>query len=102
ILAGHRLVFEALGYSVLTADSGAAALTLLRAHRVDAVVLDYAMSPTTGEETARRVRQDYGHIPIVLYSGCLSVPKSILAIVDAFVQKGSGPGVLVETLQQLL
>jgi CheY-like chemotaxis protein len=102
ILAGHRVLFEALGYSVLTADSGAEALILLRAHSVDALVIDYAMSPMNGEETARRVRQEHDNIPIVLFSGCLSVPKSVLEVVDVAVEKGTGPETLTEALRQVL
>jgi len=102
ILAGHRLLFEALGYSVLTADSGMEALVLLQRHPVHAVVLDYAMVPMNGEETALRVRREHGNLPIVLFSGCLSVPKSVLEVVDVSLQKGTGPEVLIETLRQLL
>jgi len=102
ILAGHRLAFEALGYSVLTTDSGTEAMVLLRGHPVDAVVLDYAMTPMNGEEIARRVRREYGNIPIVLFSGCLSLPKSVLDVVDVSIEKGAGPIVLVETLRQLI
>jgi len=101
ILAGHRVVFESLGYSVLTADSGAKALSLLRSHSVDAVVLDYAMSPMNGEETARRMRREHGNIPIVLFSACLSVPKSALGVVDVCVEKGQGPETVVEALRRL-
>jgi CheY-like chemotaxis protein len=102
ILACHRVLFEALGYSVLTADSGAEALILLRTHSVDAVVLDYAMSPMNGEETARRVRREHGNIPIVLFSGCLPVPNSVLEVFDVSVEKGAGPEILAEALRQLL
>src|SRR5262249_7619881 len=102
ILTVRRLLFEGLGYCVLTAASGTEALDLLRAHTVDAVVLDYMMSPMNGEETARQVRQEHGDIPIVLSSGCLSLPKSILEIVDMSQVKGTGPQALVEALRQLL
>jgi len=102
ILAGHRVVFESLGYSVLTADSGAKALSLLRSHSVDAVVLDYSMNPMNGEETARRVRRKHGNIPIVLFSARLPVPKSVLNVVDLCVEKGTAPELLAEAMRQLL
>ena len=102
ILAVRRHVFEALGYSVLTARSGTDALTLLRGHAVDALVLDYRMSAMNGEETARKVRRAHGHILIILSSGCESPPESVLEIVDASVEKGAGPQALVRTLEQLL
>jgi CheY-like chemotaxis protein len=102
ILTVRRLLFERLGYCVLTAASGTEALDLLRAHTVDAVVLDYTMSPMNGEETARQVRQEHCDIPIVLSSGCLSLPKSILEVVDVSVEKGTEPHALVEALRQLV
>lgn len=52
ILMMRRLVFEALGYSILTAISGEKALEALDLHPVDAVVLDYLMPGMDGEETA--------------------------------------------------
>ena len=102
VLAVRRPVFEALGYSVLTASSGAEALNLLEAHAVDAVVLDYTMSPMDGEETARNIRRVHCNVAIILSSGCLSLPASVLEIVDVSVEKGSGLGTLVETLRRLL
>ena len=102
ILTVRRLLFERLGYCVLTASSGTEALDLLRAHTVDAVVLDYTMSPMNGEETARQVRQERSDIPIVLSSACLSLPRSILEVVDVSVAKGTEPQALVEVLRQLL
>jgi len=101
ILALRRFVFEALGYLVLTAASGPEALDLLHAHAVDAVVLDYLMCPMDGEEIARIIRQEYGKIPVVLSSGCLSLPQSLLDIVDVSIAKGGPPGRLIEVLKHL-
>jgi CheY-like chemotaxis protein len=102
ILAIRRFLFEALGYFVLTADSGPEALALLHTHAVDAVVLDYLMSPMNGEAIARNIRKDYGRIPIVLSSGCPSLPQSLLEIVDAYIEKGGRPETLIEVLKGLL
>jgi CheY-like chemotaxis protein len=56
ILDTRRVIFEALGYAVLTADTGARALEQLRERRVDAVVLDYQMPGMNGEKTAAIAR----------------------------------------------
>ena len=45
------------GYTVLTADSGAAALEMVGAHRIDAVLLDVMMPGMSGLETLRQLRQ---------------------------------------------
>jgi CheY-like chemotaxis protein len=99
VLTVRRSVFEALGYSVLTASSGSEALDLLQAHAVDAVVLDYTMTPMDGEEMARNIRRAHGNVVIILSSGCLSLPASVLEVVDVSVEKGSGLGALVEALR---
>jgi CheY-like chemotaxis protein len=98
----RRLVFETLGYAVLTALSGEEALEALEQHSVDAVVLDYLMPGMNGEETARCIRKLRGDIPIILSSGCLTVPESTLKIMTAVVEKSAAPEVLIEALAQQL
>jgi CheY-like chemotaxis protein len=100
ILSMRRLVFEALGYSVLTAISGEEALEALELHQVDAVVLDYLMPGMDGEETARRIRKWRSDIPIILSSGCLTVPERVLELVTVAVEKAARPEALIETLEQ--
>src|SRR5437867_13056198 len=73
ILSMRRLVFEALGYSVLTAISGEEALETLEQCDVDAVVLDYLMPGMDGEETARHIRKLRRGIPIILSTGYLKI-----------------------------
>jgi CheY-like chemotaxis protein len=69
---------------------------------VDAVVLDYLMPGMDGEETARCLRKERSDIPIILSSGCLSVPERVLEVVNAAVEKGARPEALVEVLAQQL
>jgi len=102
ILEVRRVLFEALNYSVLTACSGEEALNLMQQWPVDVVVLDYAMPAMDGEEIARKMRKMDATIAILLSTGCLDLPKSLLKIVDASVDKGRGPLVLIRTLEQLL
>jgi CheY-like chemotaxis protein len=102
ILNMRRLVFETLGYAVLTAISGEEALEALERHSVDAVVVDYLMPGMNGEETARCVRKLRGDIPIILSSGCLTVPESALEVMTAVVEKSAAPEVLIEVFAQHL
>jgi CheY-like chemotaxis protein len=100
ILSTRRVIFEAQGYAVLTADSGAQALALLRERRVDAVVLDYQMPGMDGQETARRIRKAYGSsIRIISCSGSLSLPPSMPKIVDVSLEKGAGPLALINIVK---
>jgi signal transduction histidine kinase/ActR/RegA family two-component response regulator len=59
-----------LGYTVLQAASGDAALELLRAEgMIDVLLTDLAMPGMTGAELARRVRETHPFLPIVFISG---------------------------------
>ncbi|SRR5260370_86798 len=102
ILVVRRLIFEALGFSVLTAESGEEALEVLRSNAVDAVVLDYLMPGMDGEETARRIRGMRSSLPIILSSACFSVPPRLSQLVSASVNKGVPQQQLLEVLQQQL
>jgi len=102
ILTMRRLVFESLGYSVLTATCGEDALKVFAMYPVDAVVLDYWMPGMDGEETALGIRKVSSDIPIILSSGCLSVPGRVLKIVNAAVEKAAKPEALIEDLAQQL
>lgn len=102
ILAVRRLIFEVLGFCVLTAESGEKALEVLRSNAVDAVVLDYMMPGMDGEETARRIRAMRADLPIILSSACFSVPQRVSQLVSASVNKGVPQELLLEVLQQQL
>ena len=66
-LAGETL--ELLGYRVLQADSGAAALALLEREVPDLMLFDYAMPDMNGAELAGLVRARLPEAPIVFASG---------------------------------
>ncbi|HEY6271803.1 MAG TPA: response regulator [Terriglobales bacterium] len=103
LLQARRLVFEALGYRVLTADSGERALELLHVNTVDAVIVDYLLPRMDGEETARRIHTARANvIIIILCSGGITVPLRVLEVVSAWVSKGRGPAAILEVLEQQL
>jgi CheY-like chemotaxis protein len=59
-----------IGYSVLQAGSGAAALDLLdRDAAIDLVLTDVVMTPMSGPELAQRVEESRPQLPIVFISG---------------------------------
>ncbi|MDB5494879.1 MAG: sensor histidine kinase [Phenylobacterium sp.] len=60
---------QLLGYRVLDADGGAAAIRFLQAGRPDAVLLDFAMPQMNGAQVADRARQLWPDLPIVFASG---------------------------------
>ena len=56
------------GYKVLTADSGVAALRMIREGRIDAVLLDVMMPGLSGLETLRQLRQfrSVADLPVIM------------------------------------
>jgi diguanylate cyclase (GGDEF)-like protein len=56
------------GYTVLTAESGPAALEMIGANRVDAVLLDVMMPGMSGLETLRRLRESrsVSDLPVIM------------------------------------
>ena len=102
ILEMRRLIFESLGYSVLTAISGEEALKVFELHPVDAVVLDYLMPGMDGEETARCIRKLRSDVPIILSSGCLTLPERVLEVATVSIEKAARPEALIEALEQQL
>jgi len=100
LLEVRRLIFEFVGYTVLTAESGEEALEVLRSNVVDAVVVDYEMPGMDGEETARQIRRMRRKLPIILSSGCVSLPQRVLETVNVSVHKTALPQVLFDTLEQ--
>lgn len=102
ILKARSLVLEILGYGVVLADSGEKGVEIVRAGIADAVLLDYMMPGMDGIETARRIRELDGAIPIVLTSACPAVPKVAFELVDAFVPKTLPSNWLVDVIREQL
>ncbi|HUK46417.1 MAG TPA: response regulator [Terriglobales bacterium] len=97
----RKLLLEAEGYDVLTADGGRSGLLVLENQRVDAVILDYAMPAMNGGEVAGVIRHKWPSLPIVMLSGYTEdVPGEIRALVNAFVSKGDSTPELLNIIQQ--
>lgn len=95
-----RLVFESEGgFDVLAeAADGAAAIELARIHQPDVVLLDLAMPVMDGLEALPRLRRAAPRAAIIVLSGfsrSAIVDEAISLGADAYVQKGAGPGTIV-------
>jgi CheY-like chemotaxis protein len=66
-----RRWLEADGHTVITVETGAAALDAVRTHKPDLVLLDIMIPPPTGFEVCQRITRDPATrgIPVVLMSG---------------------------------
>jgi CheY-like chemotaxis protein len=102
ILQMRKMVLESNGYSVRTAASGPEALTVLQSTGASLVILDYLMPGMNGDELARSLRDLYPDLPLVAVSAVGALPKSLLDKVDAHLQKGDDPEVLLSTVANVL
>ena len=69
-------MLEDLGHVVIEANSGAAALEILRSNQpVDVVITDYSMPKMTGVQLAREVRTLWPDLPILLATGYAELPE---------------------------
>jgi CheY-like chemotaxis protein len=99
----RQRLLESGGYSVLTASAGDDALRILGQDTgIDVVILDYLMPGMNGDELARRIRAQHPDLPLVAVSAVGQLPEPLLQVVDARVQKGQDPELLLSTIAGVL
>jgi len=71
VLAATAQALQELGYTVLTAKDGDAALELFRQHRsaIRAIILDMVMPKRSGRETFHALRQLDSKVPVLMTTG---------------------------------
>ena len=100
--AGWCLYLQSAGYSVATAYSAQEGLQLFATLPVDLVMLDYAMPEANGGEVAAMMKRIKPHVPILLFSGVSEIPNSDHLQIDAFLQKGTAPPIVLQKIEELL
>jgi two-component system cell cycle sensor histidine kinase/response regulator CckA len=107
ILDVAKDMLEAMGYHVLTADSGDAALTLYgsKSNDIDLVILDMVMPKMSGGETYDKLKKLNPHVKVLLSSG-YSLGSQANAILDrgcnGFIQKPFQLSALSQKLREFL
>lgn len=90
-----RFLLENEGHTVLTAENGADALSILKQQKVDLLLLDYYMPGMTGEEVVLALRQFNPTVQIILQTGYASEqpPRELLQRLDiqGYYDKSEGP-----------
>ncbi|MGA2649684.1 MAG: response regulator [Terracidiphilus sp.] len=97
----YRMIVETAGFRGLPVLVSTRGLEFPQDEPVDAVLLDYRLAPNISAcDVARRVRQQYPTVPIVLLSDVYDAPPDIAPLVQGFVRKGN-PALLLSTLREL-
>lgn len=80
ILAALKRLFRPLGYTILTAESGEAALALLEKESVDLVISDMRMPHMSGAEVLEKLRHNWPDVVRILLTGYSDINTTIAAI----------------------
>lgn len=95
-------IFTSFGHSVRSAEDGFSALDQIRNEMPDILLSDLNMPGMSGFELLSVVRRRFPKIQVIAMSGAFSgetVPPGIVA--DAFYEKGSRPGTLLEMVRAM-
>jgi chemosensory pili system protein ChpA (sensor histidine kinase/response regulator) len=93
------------GFAVIPAKSGAAALSIARVARPDAILLDLTLPDMDGIDVARDLRADdrTQHIPVILLTGHSVEVIDVADLgLEGALSKTCGPDVLLEQLRAAL
>lgn len=97
-----RSVLEMKGYTVHTAEHGRKGLEIFLSEPIDLVILDFHMPGMNGDAVAGKMRKLRPSIPILIFSGSLTLPDKIIATVDGFISTSDEPEALLERIASLL
>jgi DNA-binding NarL/FixJ family response regulator len=77
-------------------------LQLFAVSPVNLVLLDYAMPDMNGDDVAATMKRIKPDVRILMFSGVSNLPENARLHVDAFLQKGQSPTVVLNKIEQLL
>lgn len=87
-------VLSAENFDVLTAEDGAAALSLLQTTRVDVVLLDVMMPGMSGMDVLARIKKAHTEVEVVMMTGFADIDTAVAAVRQGaynFLTKPFGP-----------
>ncbi len=105
LLLPHRLVLEQRGYQVDTEPNGDDALSQLRRHSYDLVLLDQEMPGRTGIETLREIRGVDPRIAVVMVTKSeedATLTEAIGRRVDDYIVKPTSPRQVASVVTRIL
>ncbi|HEV7232116.1 MAG TPA: response regulator [Bacteroidia bacterium] len=103
-----KAIYEAEGYSVMTAGDGLQAIDVLTAHKIDLIVTDVLMPNMDGYYLCYKIRTHvkFKDIPVIIYTATYtsiseeSVAKEMGA--DLFIRKPAAYRILINAARELL
>ena len=98
----RKALLEACGFTALTASSGREGLAIFKSHRVDAVLVDYSMPEMDGGKVCAAIKQTNRRTPVIMLTAYSSAFAAVSKVVDAFIEKGQDPTVLLQRLESLI
>lgn len=101
-LGGWCLYLQNAGYSVTTARTAQEGLERFAVSPVDLVLLDYAMPDSNGDDVAATMKRIKPDVRILMFSGVAEVPEHARLHIDAFLQKGLPPSIVLDKIRELL
>ena len=104
ILSFMTTVLSSNGYDVISANSGAKAITMVTSHCPDLVILDLGLPDMDGVEVLRFIRE-WTHLPIIVVSARTHERDKVEALdlgADDYVTKPYNPAVLLARIQSVL
>ncbi|KAF0144170.1 MAG: response regulator [Nitrospirae bacterium] len=95
------------GYVVVLSDNGADALTMIREHKIDLVLLDVMMPKINGFDVCKLIKENerYRNIPIIMVTGLTAKEDRIKAIesgAEDFISKPFDKAEIVARIEMLL
>src|ERR1700755_2874026 len=97
----YSLILERKGFTTTSLLVENTSVTLPEDHKIDLVLLDYKYrSGITAPEIARRVREKWPSLRIVVLSDVMGMPEDMTTLANDFVRKGE-PEQLVEKIAQM-
>jgi CheY-like chemotaxis protein len=97
----YKAVFERLGFQVQATCSPYEALDHLSSRTTDVAILDYEMPQIDGCALAWLIRRRCLDLPVILYSGSISIPPNAHRWVDAVCSKAAPRKELLATIAAL-